>query len=119
MCSRSTTTNTTELEIRRGETFPLMMQQLVRLLGERFSGLRGDVLEQKPSGGPGAPPLACNVWLEEQMRCLPDPKEYHHLYSAWLAHYIVLRGYEPQDPRRSFRAAARGSLRRIRRRRPK
>ena len=114
MRSHTSTTDITELEIRRDETFPLVMEQLIRLLDERFPGVRGDMLAQKRCGKTGAPPLACNVWLEEQLRSLPEPEKYHHLYSAWLAHYVILRGYEPQDPRRSFRAAARGCLRRIR-----
>jgi hypothetical protein len=61
----------------------------------------------------GAPILACNHWLEEQMRRLPDPRRYHHLYRAWLDRYTTLRGYGPADPRRSFRSAAHGCLRRI------
>lgn len=61
----------------------------------------------------GAPILTCNHWLEGQMRRLADPHRYHHLYRAWLVRYTALRGYRPADPRRSFRAAARGCLRRI------
>lgn len=61
----------------------------------------------------GAPILACNHWLEAQMRQLPDPRQYHHLFDAWLARYVVLRGVAPAAPRRSFRAAAQGCLQRI------
>lgn len=106
-------TGATVLELRRDEAFPLVAEELMLWLEERFPGAHGDVLAEKPRTRAGAPPLACNVWLEEQLRLLPDHARYHHLYPAWLAHYITLRGYEPLDPRRSFRAAARGCLDRL------
>lgn len=106
--------HTTVLELRRDDAFPLIAEELMRRLQDRFPGAGGEMLAEKPRVRAGAPPLACNVWLEEQMRRLPDPARYHHLYATWLEHYVTLRGYEPLDPRRSFRAAARGCLRRLR-----
>lgn len=61
----------------------------------------------------GAPILECNLWLEEQMRRLADPRQYHHLYAEWLARYTAERGVIPVEPRRGFRAAAYGCLCRI------
>ena len=104
---------TTVLELRRDDAFPLMAEELMRRLEERFPGASGEVLAEKPRVRSGAPPLACNVWLEEQLRKLPNHARYHHLYNAWLAHYVALRGYEPLDPRRSFRAAVRGCYKRM------
>lgn len=105
---------TTLLELRRDEAFPLLAEEMMQQLQDRFLGARGDLLAEKPRLHAGAPPLACNVWLEEQLAQLPDPTQYHHLYTTWLAHYVTLRGYEPLDPRRSFRAAARSCLKRLR-----
>jgi hypothetical protein len=105
---------TTVLALRRDEAFPLVAEELMLRLEERFPGAQGEILAERPRTRAGAPPLACNVWLEEQLRLLRDPAQYHHLYTAWLAHYVTLRGYEPLDPRRSFRAAARGCLKRMR-----
>jgi hypothetical protein len=105
--------HTTVLELRRDEAFPLVAEELKLRLDERFPGANGEVLAEKPRTRVGAPPLACNVWLEEQLRLLPNPAHHHHLYSTWLAHYITLRGYEPLDPRRSFRAACSSCLQRL------
>ncbi len=102
------------LELRRDEMFPLLAMDLMQLLEAYFPDLSSEVLSERPREGGGAPPLACNVWLEEQMSLLANPEHYHHLYATWLAHYAKLRGYEPVDPRRSFRAAAQSCLRRIR-----
>jgi hypothetical protein len=67
---------------------------------------------------PGAPPLACNLWLEEEISRMGGNQRYAHLYKPWLEHYRALRGFYPADPRRSFRAAVSGSLKRLRERRP-
>ena len=104
----------TVLELRRDEGFPLPAQELMRQLQECFPVAHGEILAEQPRTHAGAPPLACNVWLEEQLRLLPDARRYQHLYPAWLAHYTTLRGYQPLDPRRSFRAAVRGCLSRLR-----
>ncbi len=106
--------NSIVLELRRDEMFPLVALDLLNMLEDRFTGLTGEVLAERPRDGGGAPPLACNVWLENQMSLLQNPEQYHHLYSSWLSQYAKLRGYEPVDPRRSFRAAAQSCLRRIR-----
>ena len=54
---------------------------------------------------PGAPQLACNRWLFEQ---LANPafagRAATKLYPAWLEQYRAIKGYYPIDPRRSFRA---------------
>ncbi|MEX1021297.1 MAG: hypothetical protein WDZ49_16670 [Litorilinea sp.] len=70
---------------------------------------------EKPKG---APPLACNLWLERELARLPqpaldNPAAYRQLYQPWLAHYHALRGFYPQDPRRSFRAAVASARRRL------
>lgn len=54
----------------------------------------------------GAPLLACNRWLFEQLQ---DPvyagdEATAQLYPAWLEQYRALKGAYPADPRRSFRA---------------
>jgi hypothetical protein len=54
----------------------------------------------------GAPPLSCNVWLEDQISNLENPDDYGHLYEKWLEMYIDLRGEPPADRKRSFRRAA-------------
>jgi hypothetical protein len=61
----------------------------------------------------GAPPLACNVWLEAQLAQLSDPTHVHLLYESWLERYRALRGFYPQEPRRSFRAALAGARQRL------
>jgi hypothetical protein len=66
---------------------------------------------------PGAPPLSCNIWLEEQIAALEDPDDYGHLYDRWLEMYIRLRGESPADRKRSFRRAAEAIRDRQRRRR--
>jgi hypothetical protein len=68
------------------------------------------LLRRRPRG---APLLACNRWLEAEIARLPDPLRYTSLYRAWLLRYQALRGYAPQDPRRSFRAAAESALGRL------
>jgi hypothetical protein len=64
---------------------------------------------------PGAPPLACNVWLEQELARLSDPEQFRALYEPWLARYYALQGYYPTDPHRSFRAAVASAWKRLRR----
>ena len=54
----------------------------------------------------GAPPLACNRWVLEQMSnpAFADTESAKQLYPAWLEQYRALRGDYPADPRRAFRA---------------
>ena len=62
----------------------------------------------------GAPVLACNIWLEEQLMALgPERRGRHRLFRPWLEQYRQLRGEEPADPMRSFRAAITGCERRL------
>ena len=63
-------------------------------------------------GPAGAPPLACNIWLEGQITALADPYDFTHLFAEWLRQYIALRPEPPADPRRSFRRAAEAILKR-------
>ena len=62
---------------------------------------------------PGAPLLACNVWLEHQIGSLSDPNRYDHLYWPWRERYRALRGHDPADPKRSFLMAVKGCLNRL------
>ncbi len=101
------------LQIRRDEIFPLVGDELMERLMQRYPGAEGEILAERPRTCSGAPPLACNVWLEEQMGELAHPERYHHLYPTWLAHYVTLKGFEPIDPQRSFRAAAKSCLHRL------
>jgi hypothetical protein len=54
----------------------------------------------------GAPPLACNLWLFEQLGnpIFADAEAAKQLYPAWMEQYRALRGVYPADPRRGFRA---------------
>lgn len=61
----------------------------------------------------GAPVLSCNEWLEEQLAQRADAEQRRALYRPWLERYRALRGFYPADPRRSFRAAVAGCLRRL------
>lgn len=69
--------------------------------------------KSEPKRRRGAPPLACNVWLEAQLAQLSDPARAHLLYEGWLERYRALRGFYPQEPRRSFRAALAGARQRL------
>jgi hypothetical protein len=104
-----------EVELRCSAAFPLTVDELADDLHERFSVGSAEVLAAPQHTDAGAPPLACNVWLEEELRRLPDPeRQAHGLYEGWLERYIALRGAAPAEPRRSFRAAVRSRLDRIR-----
>jgi hypothetical protein len=58
----------------------------------------------------GAPPLACNRWLFDQLEtpayadATANSTDAARLYPAWIEQYRALRGDYPADPRRSFRA---------------
>ena len=54
----------------------------------------------------GAPPLACNRWLREQLAtpAFANLEAARQLYPAWVEQYRALRGDYPADPRRGFRA---------------
>ncbi len=91
----------------------------VRGAGGRRTGLllaiNGPQAEQK--GRTGAPVLACNVWLEEQLAEVgKDRPGRRRLFSQWLTQYRQLRGCDPVDPMRSFRAAVAGCEHRLARR---
>lgn len=100
-------------EIRCSAAFPLSAHELIDSLRERHRFHVVDLLAVPEQSGKGAPPLACNAWLEEELRCLPNPQRYHHLFQPWLERYIVLRGRAPAEPRRSFRSAAWSGLARM------
>lgn len=55
----------------------------------------------------GAPQLHCNVWLYNQLRVLPDPRQCSHLKPHWRELYLEEVGMKPEDWDKSFRAAAR------------
>jgi hypothetical protein len=67
----------------------------------------------------GAPVLPCNIWLEEQLAALgPERRGRRRLFRPWLEQYHKLRGVEPADPLRSFRAAVAGCEKRLAQRVP-
>ncbi len=103
------------VELRCSAAFPLSAAELMDDLAERFSIRSALALTAPQHTDAGAPPLACNVWLEEELRRLPDPeRQAHALYEGWLERYIALRGAAPAEPRRSFRSAVRSRLNHIR-----
>ena len=108
-----------QLDIYPAADFPLSAKQIVYDLTTHFRRAR-PLAEDAPAyqahpGRVGAPPLACNLWLEEQLRRQENPRRYHHLYKPWLEQYYALRGFYPAEPRRSFRAAVASCLGRLRR----
>lgn len=88
----------------------------VRGAAGRRTGLLLRINQEMASDHTGAPVLACNVWLEEQLVLLKDSSEKHTLFRPWLDRYRALRGIDPADPARSFRAAVTGCERRLHRR---
>lgn len=65
--------------------------------------------------GSGAPQLACNRWLLEQLAnpLFADADSAKQLlYPAWLEQYRALKGVYPADPRRAFRSLLATSRRR-------
>jgi hypothetical protein len=80
----------------------------------RESSGQAEYTTAKPrKGGPGAPILPCNRWLQEVLRSLPADAPYYWLYKPWLQRYGEMRGFAPADPWRSFRAAVAGCRKRI------
>jgi len=116
------------LELRGGPLLPATLETVVQQCATVFA-MQYPVVSSVAaphsalSNEAGARPLACNRWLAEQLARLgeagaPEPAA---LYRPWLEQYRALRGDEPADPRRSFRAAlntARRRLRRAARRKP-
>lgn len=126
--SRPDASQVVEAEIERDLAFPHSLPAILNHLEARVAplqlvqpirrvtldtGARHDNLRGPSTGRPGAPLLACNQWLEDELACLPDPDDYIVLYAGWLKRYHAARGYYPQDPRRSFRAAVAGARRRL------
>jgi hypothetical protein len=105
------------LELRRRSPLPATLDTVMQHLGAHFAQVCTIVSgAASPQPHAGAPPLACNLWLDAQLAA--PHAESRRLYAPWLEQYRALRGHYPADPRRSFRAAVAGSRRRIRRRTP-
>lgn len=113
------------VEIASDPRFPLLGEEIVWHFRSRFphsvrgaGGRRTRLLmwinRLSRSRHTGAPVLACNVWLEEQLALTTDPRERSRLFRPWLQRYRQLRGVDPADPTRSFRAAVAGCERRLR-----
>ena len=123
-------TGVVRVEIASDPQFPLQGDEILWFLKQRFprmargaGGRRTGLLilmnQRAQSNHTGAPVLACNVWLEEQLAHLPnwgDARARRRLFRPWLERYRALRGSEPADPSRSYRAALQGCLHRLRRR---
>lgn len=66
---------------------------------------------RRPSAG--APPLAVNEWLAEQVRAHPElrtwpvPRACRQVYAEWRRRHEQERGYKLVEPHRSYRAALR------------
>lgn len=64
----------------------------------------------------GCPPLAANVWLEEQVGAHPilrerqSPGACPQVYEQWLLRHELERGWKLAEPRRSYRRALRTIL---------
>jgi len=82
----------------------------------RRTGLLLRINHEADSDHTGAPVLACNVWLEEQLAHLGDKAEKRKLFRPWMDRYRALRGLDPADPARSFRAAVAGCEERLKKR---
>ncbi len=115
------------VEVASDPRFPLMGDEVTWHFVKRFPhnkrlepGRRSGTLlwinrlSRTPSTG--APVLACNLWLEEQLLRLEHPSQRRSLYKPWLERYRAVRGLDPVDPERSFRAAVKGCERRLRKR---
>jgi hypothetical protein len=102
------------LELRRWSPLPAaldtVVQHLIAHFGKVCTVTSGAA---SPQELPGAPPLACNRWLEAQLAALPPRPNLTRLYRTWLEQYRALRGDYPVDPQRSFRAAVIGCRRRL------
>ena len=113
------------VEVASDPRFPLMGDEVTWHFVKRFPGNKrlepgrrsGTLLwinRMSKSASTGAPVLACNVWLEEQLLRLEHPSQRRSLFKPWLERYEDVRGVAPADPERSFRAAMRGCELRMR-----
>jgi hypothetical protein len=87
--------------------------RVIRGAEGRRTGLLLRINQEAESDHTGAPVLACNVWLEEQLAHLGDKAEKRKLFRPWMDRYRALRGIDPADPARSFRAAVAGCEERL------
>jgi hypothetical protein len=95
------------LDLRVWPLFPATLDTLISRFSDYFSQASpvfSSVAALQPDSG--APPLACNRWLLEQLAdpAYGEPTAAKQLYPAWLEQYRALRGAYPADPRRGFRA---------------
>jgi hypothetical protein len=115
------------VEIASDPQFPLKGEEMIWLFRNRFphtqrgaggrrTGLLLWINGYRHSDHTGAPVLSCNVWLEEQLSALEDRRQRYRLFRPWLERYRQVRGIEPADPMRSFRAAMQGCERRMKKR---
>lgn len=115
------------VELASDPRFPLMGDEVTWHFTQRFPQLRrlesgrraGTLLwinRMSRTPSTGAPVLACNLWLEEQLLRLEEPHRRRSLFKPWLERYRAERGTYPADPMRSFRAALAGCERRLHRR---
>jgi hypothetical protein len=108
------------LELRRWSPLPVALETVVGHLTAYFSESPTTVSGAAPLRSVrGAPPLACNSWLELQLASLPPHTGLRPLYTHWIEQHRAVRGDYPVEPLRSFRAAVAGCRARIARRRSK
>jgi hypothetical protein len=95
------------LDLRVWPLFPATLETLTFHFSEYFTQAN-PVLSSVAAlhYGNGAPHLACNRWLLEQLAnpAFAEAKAAKQLYPAWLEQYRALKRDYPVDPRRSFRA---------------
>ena len=106
------------LELRGGPFLPATLDTVVQQCATVFA-MQYPVVSSVavPLEEVGARPLACNRWLDNHMVRMGEATfaEFSAaLYRPWLEQYRALRGDEPADPRRSFRAAVNTARRRLR-----
>lgn len=95
------------LDIRVWPPFPATLETLTYLFFTHFA--KANPVSSSVAAlhfNNGAPPLACNLWVREQLAepVFANMESARQLYSAWLEQYRALRGAYPADPRRAFRA---------------
>ena len=104
------------LELRAGPFLPATLDTVVQQCATAFAQQYPVVSSVAvPLDEAGARPLACNRWLDDQLARLGETVAATRLYPAWLAQYRALRGDDPADPQRSFRAAVHTARHRLRR----
>ena len=102
------------LELRRWSPLPATLDVIAQHLTTYFAQVCTMTSgAATPQAWPGAPPLACNRWLERQLAGAPQSQNANRLYPLWLEQYRALRGGYPADAKRSFRAALQGCRRRL------